>query len=273
MKLERLNPHLGARITGADLTKFSLANRDELHALLDEHLVLFFVGQRLEPQQMLNLAEVIGEIQPPEEAAPYTPTLPGNLNRLHYVEVTGTTRGTYSDLWHSDVSCFESPTYGAVLAPDVLPSIGGDTLWASMYAAYDALDPTLKALIEDRRAIHQAASSFMFLEASHPIVRVNPRTGRRGLFVNRLFTKRIEGLPPVESANLLEMLLAHCTLPEYQIRYSWTPDTVVVWDNRFTMHYAVRDYTEPRRMIRTSTRGERPIGPKEYEALREKVAA
>lgn len=113
----------------------------------------------------------------------------------------------------------------------------------------------------------------MFEENSHPIVRVNPRTGRRGLYVNRLFTKRIEGLAPVESANLLEMLIAHSTLPDFQIRFSWTPDTVAVWDNRFTMHYAVRDYSEPRRMIRTSTVGERPIGPKEYEAQREPVAA
>ena len=273
MKLERLNPHLGAGITGADLTQFTLADRDELQAMLDEHLVLFFVGQRLEPQQLLSFAEAFGEIQPPEEAAPHTPTLPGNLNRLHYVEVTGTQRGTYSDIWHSDVSCFEKPTYGAILAPETLPAIGGDTLWASMYAAYEALAPSLQALLEDKRAIHQAASSFMFVEASHPIVRVNPRTGRRGLYVNRLFTKRIEGLPPIESASLLDMLTAHCALPDFQVRYSWTPDTVVLWDNRFTLHYAVRDYSEPRRMIRTSTVGERPIGPGEYEALRQPVAA
>jgi taurine dioxygenase len=113
----------------------------------------------------------------------------------------------------------------------------------------------------------------MYEEASHPVVRVNPRTGRRGLFVNRLFTKRIEGLPPIESANLLEMLLAHAALPDFQVRYAWSPDTVVLWDNRFTLHYAVRDYAGTRRMIRTSTVGERPIGPSEYEALRQPVAA
>jgi taurine dioxygenase len=273
MKLERLNPHLGTRVTGADLTQFGLADRDALQALLDEHQVLFFVGQKLDPRQLLRFAEVFGEIQPPEEAAPHTPTLPGDLDRLHYVDVTGTSRGTYSDIWHSDVSCFEAPTYGAILAPETLPAIGGDTIWASMYAAYEALDPSMQRMIEDMRAVHQAASSFMYLEASHPIVRVNPRTGRRGLYVNRLFTKRIEGLAPVESANLLEMLIAHATLPDFQVRYRWTPDTVVLWDNRFTLHYAVRDYAEPRRMIRTSTKGERPIGPKDYEALRQPVAA
>jgi taurine dioxygenase len=273
MKLEKLNPHLGARVTGADIARFTMADREELHALLDEHQVLFFTGQTPDPHELLRFAEVFGEIQPPEEAAPYTPTLPGNLNRLHYVEVTGTQRGTYSDVWHSDVSCFERPTYGAILAPEVLPAIGGDTLWASMYAAYDALDPSLQTMIEGLRAVHQAASRHMYEEASHPIVRVNPRNGRRGLYVNGLFTKRIEGLPPIESARLLEMLIGHATLPDFQLRYRWTPDTVVLWDNRFTLHYAVRDYTEPRRMIRTSTKGERPIGVKEYEALREKAAA
>jgi taurine dioxygenase len=273
MKLERLNPHLGARVTGADIGQFTLADRDHLLSLLDEHLVLFFMGQPSDPLRQLRFAEVLGEIQPPAEAAPTVPTLPGNLDRLHYVDVSGTSRGTYSDIWHSDVSFFERPSYGAVLAPETLPSIGGDTLWASMYAAYDALDPAIRALIEDKRAVHQAASPTMCIESSHPIVRVNPRTGRRALFVNRLFTKRIEGLPPVESANLLEMLIAHCTLPDFQVRFSWTPDTVAVWDNRFTLHYAVRDYDEPRRMIRTSTHGERPIGPKDYEEKRRTVAA
>jgi taurine dioxygenase len=273
MKLERLNPHLGARVTDVDLTSFTSADRDTLQSLLDEHLVLFFTGRKLEPHELLRFAEAFGDIQPSEEAAPFTPTLPGNLNRLHYVDVAGTARGTYSDIWHSDVSCFAAPTYGAILAPETLPAIGGDTLWASMYAAYEALDPAMQAIVEDLRAVHQAASPVMFEEASHPIVRVNPRTGRRGLYVNRLFTKRIEGLAPVESANLLEMLLAHCTLPDFQVRYRWTPDTVVLWDNRFTLHYAVRDYREPRRMIRTSTVGERPIGPKEYQASREEAAA
>lgn len=273
MKLERLNPYLGARITGADIGGFAAADRDELLGMLDEHSVLFFTGQTAGPREMLGFAEVVGDIQPPQEAAPMTPTLEGDLDRLHYVDVAGTTRGTYSDIWHSDVSFFEYPSYGAILKPETLPSIGGDTLWAGMYAAYDALDRSMKTLIEDMRAVHEAAIPGNYTANSHPIVRVNPRTGRRGLYVNRLFTKRIEGLPPVESASLLEMLLAHCTLPDFQIRYAWTPDTIVLWDNRFTMHYAVRDYSEPRRMIRTSTRGERPIGPKDYAAQRETVSA
>lgn len=273
MKLEKINPNIGARITGADITEFTAADREELLGLLDEHLVLFFTGQNLDPRQFLTFGRVIGEVQPPDEAAPHTPHMGGDLEQVQYIEVTGTPRGTYADIWHSDVSFFECPTYAAILQPEILPAMGGDTIWASMYAAYEALDEPVRSMIEDMRAMHEVAIPGNYMAQSHPLVRVNPRTGRRALFLNRLFTTRIEGLAPIESANLLEMLMMHCCLPEFQIRYSWTPDTVVVWDNRFTLHYAVRDYTEPRRMIRTSTCGERPIGPKEYEAMREREPA
>lgn len=269
MKVERINPNIGARITGADITSFTLAHRDELQGLMDEHVVLFFIGQVLTPRQFLDFGRIVGELQPPDEAAPMTPHMAGDLEQIQLIDVAGTSRGTYADVWHSDVSFFECPTYGAVLQPEILPAIGGDTIWASMYAAYDALDAPVKAMIEDMRATHEVAIPGNYMANSHPLVRVNPRTGRRALYVNRLFTRRIEGLAPIESQNLLEMLLMHATLPEFQLRYSWRPDTVVVWDNRFALHYAVRDYTEPRRMIRTSTCGERPIGPQDYAAMRE----
>jgi taurine dioxygenase len=275
MKLERINPNIGARITGADITQFTLGDREKLQDLMDEHVVLFFMGQTLAPQEFLDFAQVVGELQPPDEAAPTVPHMEGDFSQIHYIDVTGTARGTYADVWHSDVSFFEEPTYGALLQPEILPSIGGDTIWASMYAAYDALDAPVKELIEDMRAIHELGMPGNYMATSHPLVRVNPRTGRKALFLNRLFTKRIECLAPIESANLLEMLLQHATLPEFQLRHTWQPepDTVVLWDNRFALHYAVRDYSEPRRMIRSSTCGERPIGPKEYEALREKEPA
>jgi len=274
VKVERINPNIGARITGADLTQFTRADRDRLQHLMDEHVVLFFIGQSLAPREFLDFAGVVGELQPPDEAAPTVPHMGEGFEQIHYIDVAGTARGTYADVWHSDVSFFKEPTYGAVLQPEVLPRIGGDTIWASMYAAYDALDAPVKALIEDMRGIHELGMPGNYMATSHPLVRVNPRTGRRALFVNRLFTKRIEGLAPVESANLLEMLLMHATLPEFQLRHTWNrPDTVVLWDNRFALHYAVRDYTEPRRMIRCSTCGERPIGPKEYAAMQETEVA
>jgi taurine dioxygenase len=270
MKVRRINPNIGASVSGVDITQFTLADREELLALLDEHLALIFSGQSLTQQQLLDFGSIVGTVQSPDEAL--LPQLKVN-ERIQYVDVSGTTRGTYADVWHTDVSCLERPTYAAILQPQVLPSMGGDTLWASMYAAYEALDEPVRSMIEDMRAVHEIVFDGNCLTHSHPLVRVNPRTGRRALYVNQLFTKRIEGLAPIENAKLLHMLLMHCALPEFQVRYRWTPDSVVLWDNRFVLHYAVRDYTEPRQMIRTSTWGERPIGPKEYDAMREKVAA
>jgi len=273
MKLERVNPHLGARVTGADLTQYTPADREELLSMLDEHQVLFFTGQKLEPLQFLQFAKVIGETQEPDEGAPFFRTMEDGLENIHYIEPGGHPRGGFTDVWHSDLSFFECPTSAAVLQPEILPSIGGDTLWASMYAAYEGLDTSLRNVIDDLKAFHQVNYPDRTIESVHPVVRVNPRTGRRGLFVNRLFTRYIVGMTPVESSNLLELLLQHCTLPDFQLRFSWTPDIVAVWDNRFTLHYAVRDYLEPRRMIRTAIAGERPIGPSEYEALDPSMAA
>lgn len=268
MEVKRINPNLGASVSGVDITQLTRADREELLSLMDEHLVLIFGGQRLTQSQLLEFGNVVGDVQTPDEAL--LPHLEDGDRRIQYVDSAGTARGTYADVWHSDVSCLERPTYAAILQPQLLPSIGGDTIWASMYAAYDALDAPVKRLIEDMRAIHDIAYMGNYLVHSHPLVRVNPRTGRRGLYVNRLFTKRIEGLAPIESQNLLEMLLMHAALPEFQMRFTWSPDSVVLWDNRFALHYAVRDYTEPRRMIRTSTCGERPIGPREYDAMRDR---
>lgn len=267
MKVHRINPNLGVRVSGVDITRFTLADREELLALMDEHLVLFFSGQRLTLQQLLDFGAIVGTVQTPDEAL--LPHLEDEHDLVQCVDSAGTPRGTYADVWHSDLSCLERPTYAAILQPQILPNIGGDTIWASMYAAYDALDEPVKRLIENMRAVHDIFVSDNYLSHIHPLVRVNPRTGRRALYVNRLFTKRIEGVAPVESANLLEMLLMHVALPEFQMRYSWSPGSVVLWDNRFALHYAVRDYTEPRRMVRTSTCCEQPIGPKEYEAMRE----
>ncbi len=273
MKLERLNPHLGARISGLKLDQLTMADRGELRARLDEHQVLFFTGQSLDARAFHRFAAIVGELQAPDDAAPSLKTMEGDLKAIHYIDVEGTARGTYSDVWHSDVSFFEQPTLGAVLQPMVLPSLGGDTLWASMYAAYEALPDSLRRVADELSALHQVAYQGQAMQCVHPVVRVNPVTGRRGLYVNRLFTKGIVGMTPVESANLLELLLGHCTLPDFQLRFHWTPDIVAVWDNRFTMHYAVRDYSEPRRMMRVGLAGERPMGLADYAAAQRQTVA
>lgn len=256
MQIERLNPHLGARVTGIDLARITASDAAELLSLVEEHLVVFFAGQHLEPIEFLRFGDLLGEVEDPEVSAPYQPTLEGDVARVSYLEVDERVpRGTYSDQWHSDGSYYERPSHAALLQPAILPSLGGDTLWASTYAA---LSDSLRRSLGDLRALHSAGTQG---ECVHPVVRVDPATGRRGLFVNRLFVKQIVGLDDTESRNLLELLFSHLASPEFQIRFRWTPDIVAVWDNRFAQHFAVRDYKERRRMHRIALAGERPLGP------------
>jgi len=259
MLLERMTPHLGIRVSGVDLAHLAPAGASEVRALVEEHLAVFFVGQHLPPEGFLRVGKLLGELEPPEVSAPYQPTLDGELGEINYLEVDDAIeRGTYSDQWHSDGSYFECPSYAALLQPAILPSLGGDTLWSSMYAAYEALADSVRRDLEGLSALHSAGTQGEFV---HPVIRVHPETGRRGLFVNPLFVKRIVGLGERESAELIESLFRHLVSPEFQIRFRWTSDVVAVWDNRFSMHFAVRDYSERRRMLRLSLAGERPVGP------------
>ena len=259
MQIDPLTPHLGVRVSGVDLAKITPEDATDLRALMERHLVVFFEGQNLNPEGFLRFGTSLGELEPPAIAAPFQPTLDGDLRAINYLEVDeGIERGTYSDQWHSDGSYFERPSHAALLQPAILPSLGGDTLWSSMYAAYDALPDSLRRDLEGLSALHSAGPQGEFV---HPVIRVNPESGQRGLYINRLFVKEIVGMAERDSGELLQVLFTHLMSPEFQLRFRWTRDVVAVWDNRFSMHFAVRDYSEPRRMLRLSLAGERPIGP------------
>jgi taurine dioxygenase len=263
MRLERLTPHLGARVTGVDLAGVGRGAREELRALLETHLVLFFADQSLDPPAFRRLGEAMGEL----EVTPLLPSLGGDLAELHYVEAArDQPRGTFADRWHTDVPFRERPPYGAILKPEVLPSIGGDTIWASMYAAYEALPDSLRRLADELQAVHTSPNPNAPEWCVHPVVRVNPATGRRGLYVSRMYATRIVGLTDAESRQLLELFFNHAAAPDFQVRWRWSPDIVAMWDNRFTQHYAVADYAERRRMLRLTLNGDRPIGIQDYRA-------
>jgi taurine dioxygenase len=164
----------------------------------------------------------------------------------------------------------------------VLPPTGGDTLYASMTAAYDALSPTMQSLLADLHAVHSASSAYdpattgdakyrgeaaisyrfsdsIYDEVEHPVVRTHPETGRKGIYVNPMFTQRICGLEPHESRALLEMLYAHSVRPDFTCRIRWQPGTLTIWDNRCTQHYAMNDYHgHERLMYRVTVTGDRP---------------
>lgn len=156
---------------------------------------------------------------------------------------------------------------GAVLCAQQVPAIGGDTLWASLTDAYDSLSAPLRAMLDPLSAQHDAKRAFPAGRGGeldpvvHPVVRVNPDSGRRGLFVNPVFTSHILGVADAESDALLALLYAHTTTPERTVRWTWSVGDVAIWDNRSTVHYACADYTERRIMHRVTIAGERPQGP------------
>jgi taurine dioxygenase len=233
-----------------------------------EHLVLFFRDQDITPADQLAFAERFGPVMLPliDTASTEAP----GVTVLDQVAPKG--HGT--DRWHSDSTFAAEPPLGAILRAVELPGLGGDTCFASMYAAYEALSPALRDLLDGLTAVHSTAivnelikglPGVVHREAPnertvHPVVRVHPETGRRLLFVNGNFTTRIVELNDAESRALLELLFAHVTSPDFQCRFRWTPHAMAFWDNRAVQHFAVPDYSERRLMHRVMIAGDRPIG-------------
>jgi len=189
------------------------------------------------------------------------------------------TRRANSDRWHNDVTYLAKPPKAAVLYAEEIPDIGGDTLWANMYLAYEALSDPMKTFVGGLRAIHSFAKNFtpdrfssLGMEdrrdaiyaahppVSHPVARTNPVTGKKALFVNQDFTSHIENLSARESESLLRFLFEHMSAPEFQVRWRWNAGNVAMWDNRWTQHCALADYFPARRVVRRATiLGETPV--------------
>ncbi|MGH7916649.1 MAG: TauD/TfdA dioxygenase family protein, partial [Candidatus Binataceae bacterium] len=173
--------------------------------------------------------------------------------------------------WHSDVSCDAEPPLGSVLYLKEAPPAGGDTLFASMYAAHDALSDSMRRFLGGLTAIHDGSRNYQgrrldprrpgeFPRAEHPVIRTHPETGRKALFVNRLFTTRLVQLTERESDVILQMLFRHVENPAFQCRFRWEPDSVAFWDNRCTQHMALWDYYPHRRYgHRVTIAGDKPF--------------
>jgi taurine dioxygenase len=251
--------HLGADVRGVDL-RVPLSGRDlaELRRLLDAHLVLFFPDQDIDDDQQLAFALRFGDpyVHPIARAGGTTTA------RCEHI-VDDPEHPPFQDRWHTDVSWdLTPPTYGTLRAIE-MPDRGGDTIWASTYAAYDALSPVMRQVVEPMEALHTMGASRAFIakagkEATaraaeafpgsvHPVVGVHPRTGRRYLNVNREFTASIVGMTEDESAALLGFLTHHVAEPNFQVRHSWTVGEVAIWDERATQHFAVADFMPARR--------------------------
>lgn len=270
-----LNPTIGARVTGVDLS--ARLHRDtvaELRAALLRHQVLFFEDQTLTPAQQRDFAAAFG----PLHVHPVYP----HVDDVPEILVLDNHAGnpTDNDNWHTDVTFIETPPLGSVLYARELPPSGGDTLWSSSTAAFRALSPAFREFLSGLEAVHDFAKSFPpdrqvsrnagaeryeaarrdHPPVTHPVVRTHPETGEQGLFVNFGFTTKIKGLSPKESSAILRFLFEHVTKPEFVVRWSWTPGSVAFWDNRVTQHYAVNDYLPHRRVMHRATiLGDRPF--------------
>jgi taurine dioxygenase len=273
LRITQVSPSLGARIEGVDLAR-ELPDQTigEIHRALLKHEVLFFEDQSITPDQQRNFAARFGRLH----VHPIRPSIPGTPEVL----VIGDQNGSESDnaIWRSDVTFIQTPPMGSVLYARDVPAQGGDTMWSSMRAAFDALSPPMQKFLSGLDAEHDFARSYPpdrfavggmerfawtrneHPPVRHPVVRTHPETGREGLFVNSGFTTRILGLNDNESAAVLKFLCEHIQRPEFLMRWKWKPGTVAFWDNRVTQHYTVNDYLPHRRILqRVTILGDKPF--------------
>ncbi len=266
LRVDKLTPHIGALITGVDLAApLAAAVQAQLYELLIENLVIFLPGQSIQPQDQLAFAQSFGELDAPHHVYPHVP----GHERLVLLENDGD-RPPNTDVWHADLTFKQNPPFASILYARAVPATGGDTLWASMYAAFEALPRDVKAHIGTLSAVHAMGSYWNeYFErggtaaihaamqsmgaAVHPIVMHHPVTGRPLLYVNRHFTTHVLGMSSDDSQRLLNYLLDHINQPDFQVRFRWQPGTLAMWDNRCTQHYAVNDYLPEYRCMHRAT--------------------
>ncbi|HTA38965.1 MAG TPA: taurine dioxygenase [Candidatus Acidoferrales bacterium] len=273
MEYKTLTPALGAVIEGIDLSDLpSEAQVSEIMGILQERLIVAIPEQHVTAKQQRDFALNFGPL--------YThPFYAGVVDAPEVMVLEhDDRRRAAQNAWHSDVTYLETPPHVEVLCAELVPPHGGDTIWASTYAAYEALSPALQRFLDGLHAVHDFAKDFppsRFEDAGvrapadvyskhppvvHPVVRTNRANGRKALFVNTSFTTHIEGVTRKESDAILRLLFEHIERPEFHARWRWHAGDVVLWDNRWTQHYAVSDYfPERRRMRRVSAIGDRPV--------------
>ena len=266
-----LNPVLGAELSGIDLTgDLSDADIEFIRDALTDYQVIFFRDQPVTEEQHIAFGKRFGELhvhpttrnQPREKWPDILP-----------VHADKDTVRTVGDKWHADVTCDEQAPWASILHMTVLPETGGDTLFSSAAAAYEALSEPMKEMLKGLTATHDGGPNYhdrenkndwsgetsIYPQAVHPVVTTHPLSGRSVLYVNKMFTTRINEVTEAESEMLLDYLFAHVAKPEFQCRFSWRPHSVAFWDNRAVQHLAIWDYyPQTRSGFRVTIRGERP---------------
>ncbi|WP_397414199.1 TauD/TfdA dioxygenase family protein [Phenylobacterium sp.] len=283
IEIRRTAGALGAEIGGVDLAQdLPDATIAAIRAALVEHQVIFFRDQDLSPTRQVALGRRFG----PLNIHPYVSGMDGHPEVMEIIKEPSD-KSNFGGGWHSDMSFLKTPAIGSILHAIQVPEWGGDTLFASQAAAFEALSPAMQATLEGLSAVHSAAreyasgghsaqkrGSMKVAEADgyvgeyvHPVVLTHPESGRKALYVNPAFTMRFEGWKARESRPLLQFLFDHCRSEAFTCRFAWTKGAVAFWDNRSVWHYALNDYPGQRRHMRRVT-----VDPWPVAAARERAA-
>ncbi|MDO8289793.1 MAG: TauD/TfdA family dioxygenase [Parvibaculum sp.] len=271
--VKKMTGACGAEVLGVNLASLSNSDMETVRQAYVDHGVIFFRDQKITPDEHIAFARRWGDIVINKY---FTPTENPLIAEVRKEKEQKTNIGGG---WHTDHSYDADPAMGSILVARQLPEEGGDTLFSSMYAAYDALSPGLKKTLEGMRALHSTARAFGAAgfyqqtdqgggmkvasehpEVSHPVVITHPESGRKALYVNAAFTTRFEGWTPMESQPLLDFLYRHAVQPEFTCRFRWEEGSIAFWDNRATWHYAANDYHGHERLMHRITIKGVPLG-------------
>jgi len=254
--VRRLAGALGAEVRGIKLAQADDGDNAEIKRLLNEHMVLFFPEQHMSADDHIAFGRPFG----PLEGHPNL-TERNDIEHPELFELAAS-KGGIADEWHTDLTFLEQPALMSILNMVTCPESGGDTMWTSLCAAFDALSPPLQEMCEGLSALHDAhPHDRADRMAIHPVVRVHPETGRKALYVNEHFTRRIVEMSAPESDAVLRMLTQWVQKPQFTVRYHWTAGTIGIWDNRCTQHYVLNDFSEERIIQRVTVMGDLPKGP------------
>lgn len=256
--LTQITPTIGAEIFNFDLSnKLTQDQLNQIYKDLIDYNVIFFRNQNLSPQNHITLARSFGEIEQPHPIYPNVEGFPEIV-----LLKNDSKNPPDTDIWHTDVTFRSDPAFASILYSKVIPPTGGDTLWCSLTAVYESLPDDMKKYLESLRAIHDMGdfrNNFInddniesaeklneghkkFGSAIHPVIKTHPISNKKILYINPGFTSQIIGMNMTDSNNLLSYLFNFMNKPEFQMRFKWSANTIAIWDNRCTMHYAIGDY-------------------------------
>ena len=268
-QIKKLTPSLGAEIIGDKIfDNLSSDICDQIYKTLIENKVIFFQNQNISNEQHINFAKSFGDIDPPHPVYPHVDLFPEIVLLENDVDNPPDT-----DVWHTDVTFKPNPPFASILYSKIIPSSGGDTLWSCLSSIYDALPNEIKKYLETLNAVHDMGDFrntftnnepiglakklndgfYKFGSSIHPVIKTHPITKKKIIYVNPGFTNHIIGLNSTDSNNLLNYLFTFMNKPEFQIRFKWTENTIAMWDNRCTMHYAIGDYMPQHRKMHRVT--------------------